>query len=68
MGDSVTPIIIRVAPRSPKAVKVESLGEPSDVPMPKFDAWDELDLDLAVESEMDDSIDEATPLRNPTWY
>ena len=65
---SVTPIIIRITPRSPKAVKVESLGEPSDVPMPKFDAWDELDLDLAVESEMDDSIDEATPLRNPTWY
>ena len=53
---SVTPIIIRITPRSPKAVKVESLGEPSDVPMPKFDAWDELDLDLAVESEMDDSL------------
>ena len=67
-GDSVTPIIIRITPRSPKAVKVESLGEPSDVPMPKFDARDELDLDLAVESEMDDSTDEATPLQNPTWY
>ena len=67
-GDSFTPVIIRITPRSPKAVKVESLGEPSDVPMPKFDAWDELDLDLAVESEMDDSIDEATPLRKPTWY